>query len=247
MSSDQVNFVSVVVPVYNESGCLGELISRVLTTMRQTGKKFEFILIDDGSSDGCADAIPTTEDLSLSHGSIIKVRRDDNRGKGAAVREAMLLSTGDVVMYTDCDLAYGTAVIHEAFETIKHETTDMLAGSRAIHPNGYGEYTALRRIASKVYIKLISVITGLSVTDSQCGFKAFKGETARKVFSYATINGWAFDFEILMTAQKLGYKIKEFPVKIINHRESKIHLAGDSIRMLRDLMKIKKHVKKNVK
>ena len=100
---------------------------------------------------------------------------------------------------------------------------------------------------SKGMIKVICIIAGFNLTDSQCGFKAFKGDCARRVFSFATINGWAFDLELLLTAQKLGYKIKEFPVKIINHRESKIHLAGDSLRMLRDLLKIKKHVAKNVK
>lgn len=218
------------------------LTAEMETFCEKSGDTYEIIFSDDGSSDGCADAIPTTEDLSLSHGSIIKVRRDDNRGKGAAVREAMLLSTGDVVMYTDCDLAYGTAVIHEAFETIKHETTDMLAGSRAIHPNGYGEYTALRRIASKVYIKLISVITGLSVTDSQCGFKLFRGDFARRIFAECETDGWAFDLELFLLAKRDGAEVREFPVAIVKHDDSHVNVIKDSFKMLREVFRIKKRV-----
>ncbi len=232
--------------MYNELDKVADtavlLTAEMESFCEKSGDTYEIIFSDDGSSDGCADAVPTAENLSLSHGSIITVRRDDNRGKGAAVREAMLVSTGDVVMYTDCDLAYGTAVIPEAFETIQHETTDMLAGSRAIHPDGYGEYTALRRIASKVYIKLISVITGLSVTDSQCGFKLFRGDFARRIFAECETDGWAFDLELFLLAKREGAEVREFPVAIVKHDDSHVNVIKDSFKMLREVFKIKKRV-----
>lgn len=246
--------LTVCIPMYNEAEIVSSAVIQLTEALEKAapehGFEYEIIFSDDGSADNCKMiAEDTVRTLSLKSGEVKVVRSDVNMGKGHAVRLAVKHSKGDIVLYTDCDLAYGVDVIPEAYDIMTKEDFggDVLIGSRSLREDGYEGYTFMRKLASKVYIKVLCTIAGFKLTDSQCGFKAFKGETARKVFSYATINGWAFDFEILMTAQKLGYKIKEFPVKIINHRESKIHLFGDSIRMLRDLMKIKKHVKKNVK
>lgn len=237
--------------MYNELGKVTDtavlLTSELEAFCENSGDTYEIIFSDDGSTDGCANAVPTSEDLSLTHGSIITVRREQNRGKGAAVREAVLISKGNVVMYTDCDLAYGTAVIPEAFEAMKTETTDMMAGSRAIHPNGYGEYTALRRIASKVYIKLISAITGLKFTDSQCGFKLFRGDFARRVFAECETDGWAFDLELFLLAKRDGAEVREFPVAIVKHDDSHVNVIKDSVKMLREVFRIKKRVKSSAK
>lgn len=246
--------LTVCIPMYNEAEIVSSAVTQLTEALEKAapdcGFEYEIIFSDDGSADNCKKlAEETASTLSLQNGEVKVVRSDVNMGKGHAVRLAVANSTGDIVLYTDCDLAYGVDVIPEAYRIMTKEDFggDVLIGSRALHEDGYEGYTFIRKVASKCYIKVLCAIGGFKLSDSQCGFKAFRGDAARKVFSYATINGWAFDFEILMTAQKLGYKIKEFPVKIINHRESKIHLAGDSIRMLRDIMKIKKHVSKNVK
>ena len=81
------------------------------------------------------------------------------------------------------------------------------------------------------------------MTDSQCGCKAFRGEAARRVFSNCTVNGFAFDFEAIMIATKLGMKIREIPVKVVNHRDSKVNVFTDALRMMRDLRKMKKRIK----
>jgi len=246
--------LTVCIPMYNEaeivSDAVLQLTEKLEASAPEHGFDYEVIFSDDGSADGCKEiAEKTIASLDLKNGTVKVVRSDVNKGKGHAIRLAVANSTGDIVLYTDCDLAYGVDVIPEAYDIISKEDfgAHVLIGSRNLRADGYEGYTLMRKIASKCYIKVICIIAGFKLTDSQCGFKAFKGDIARKVFSMATINGWAFDLEILLTAQKLGYKIKEFPVKIINHRESKIHLAGDSLRMLRDLIKIKKHVAKNVK
>ena len=90
---------------------------------------------------------------------------------------------------------------------------------------------------------MISLTAGFRHSDSQSGMKMFHGDTARKIFSYAAVNGWAFDFEVLMIAQKMGKTVREYPVKIINHRESKINLLSDSLKMMKDILRIKKRVK----
>ena len=85
---------------------------------------------------------------------------------------------------------------------------------------------------------------GFKLSDFQCGCKAFTKEAAKKIFSLCEIDGFAFDLEALMLAEKSGYKIVEIPVKIINHRESKVNIVKDTLRMLSDLRKIKKRIRK---
>ena len=101
----------------------------------------------------------------------------------------------------------------------------------------------MRKLASKAYIKVLCVAGGLKLSDSQTGCKAFSGKAAKDIFSRCTVNGFAFDFEAILWAQKLGYKFTEMPVKVINHRESKVRLVRDTFRMLRDLRKMKKRIK----
>ena len=204
---------------------------------------YELIFSDDGSADGTYEAIPTTENVGAKYGTVVPIRTSANYGKGAAVRRAALASTGDVVMYTDCDLAYGTDSIIEAVNIMKKGGCDMLAGSRAAHPDGYKNYTKMRKLASKVYIRVLNIITGLNVTDSQCGFKVFRRELAHRIFPLAETNGWAFDLELFLLAKREGAKVREMPVCVINHRESRINMLSDSIKMLREIFIIKNRVK----
>ena len=100
---------------------------------------------------------------------------------------------------------------------------------------------------SKVYIKVLCIAGGFKLSDSQCGCKAFEKTAAKDVFSRCAVNGFAFDFEAILWAQMLGMKISEMPVKIINHRESKINIIKDSFKMLKDVRNIRKRVNKKAK
>jgi dolichyl-phosphate beta-glucosyltransferase len=123
----------------------------------------------------------------------------------------------------------------------------MVTGSRNLSDDGYEGYTFLRKIMSKTYIKVLCMVGGFKLSDSQCGCKAFSGKAAKEIFSRCEVNGFAFDFEAILWAGKLGFKITEMPVKIINHRESKVNVIKDTLKMLRDLRRIKKSVKSKVK
>ena len=105
----------------------------------------------------------------------------------------------------------------------------------------------MRKIASKTYIRFLCLMGGFRLSDSQCGCKAFTQRAAKEIFSRCETDGFAFDFEALMWADQLGYRIKELPVRIINHRESKIRLMRDSMKMLGDLRRIKKRVRRAAK
>ena len=110
--------------------------------------------------------------------------------------------------------------------------------------DGYDGYTFLRKLASKTYIKVIALAAGFKLTDSQCGIKGFRSSVAKKIFSNCEVDRFAFDLEVIMIATKLGATIAEMPVKIINHRESTVHVFRDSIKMLRDVHTMKKRIKK---
>ena len=233
--------ISLVIPVYNEEAILKDTIRELTAYMQAQFQDYEILMVNDGSADRSGEMIL---EAHREEPHVLYAGYDNNRGKGGAVRYGVMQATGDIVIYTDCDLAYGTEVIGRAAEHFReHSETSILIGSRRLHPEGYEGYTALRRLASKTYVTVLALAAGIKLSDSQCGFKAFRTDVAKDIFSECETNGWAFDFEVLMRANQKKYKIEEMPVKIVNHRDSKIHIIQDSLRMLRDIRKIKKRLK----
>ena len=232
---------SLCIPMYNESSIIKDTANTLHEYMSANFDDYEIIFADDGSKDGCGKLV---EEMKLP--SVRVVGYEQNMGKGYAVRTAMLAATGDIIMFTDADLAYGTDVIKHVYDTFeKNPDAEMVIGSRNLHKDGYEGYTAIRKLASKTYIKVLSIIGGFKLSDSQCGCKAFRGEAAKKIFSRCEVNRFAFDFECILWAVKFGMKIVEMPVKIINHRESKVSVLRDSFKMVRDILKMKKRIKKS--
>lgn len=233
--------ISVVIPMYNEEKIIKDTAHQLYTYMSENfGDDFEVLFSNDGSLDNSAESV-----RSLNLGGIKVVGYDKNRGKGCAVRTAMLEANGDFIVFTDADLAYGTEVIGKLYQSyLNSENADVVIGSRNIDNEGYSEYTFIRKIMSKTYIKIICIFGGFKLSDSQCGCKGFTKDAAKKIFSNCEIDGFAFDLEALLLATKMKMKIAEVPVKIINHRESKINIVKDTFKMLSDLRKIKKRVKK---
>ena len=228
------------IPMYNESKIIADTAKTLSTYMSENFDEYEIIFSDDGSTDGSADIVK-----SLDLPNVWVIGYSDNRGKGSAVREAMLASTGDAVMFTDSDLAYGTDVIKRVAQAFQeHPECELVVGSRNIGKDGYDGYTFLRKIASKSYLQVLKAVGGLKISDSQCGCKAFRGEAAKKIFSNCIVNRFAFDFEAILLAEKCKYKICEIPVKVINHGDSKVNVLRDSVKMLRDLSKMKKRISK---
>ncbi len=228
--------ISLCIPIYNEKIIINDTLKTVSDYMEANFDDYEVIFSDDGSTDGCraaVDAFPNKRIRSVGY--------KKNRGKGAAIRNAVLNAVGDVIIFTDCDLAYGLDVVKSSVELLLADPdTDAVIGSRNLTDDGYGGYTLMRKLASKAYIKCLTRAAGFKLTDSQCGFKGFRRETAHAVFSTCEVDGFAFDFEVLIKANALGAKVVEMPVKIVNHRDSKVHVLRDSIKMLRDVRIIRK-------
>ena len=231
---------SLIVPMYNEAAIIQDSAKRFHEALSADFGDFELIFVDDGSQDDCALRV---EALELPHTRVL--RYSPNQGKGNAVKTGMLAAAGDIRMFLDADLAYGTQDMSRAAALLEeHPDKDVLIGSRPLHPEGYAGYTFLRKLASETYIKVLNVAGGFRLSDSQCGCKAYRGPAAEAIFSRTETKGFAFDFETILWAQKLGYGILEMPVKIVNHRESKVNLVRDALRMLAELRAIKARVRR---
>ena len=231
---------SLCIPMYNESSIIEDTARQLSAYMQENFDDYEIIFSNDGSKDGCDKLV---EQLHLP--CVRVVGYEQNRGKGYAVRTAMLAAKGDYVMFTDADLAYGTDVIgrvRDAF--VAHPEADLVIGSRNLSKDGYEGYTFIRKLASKTYIKVLCIAGGFKLSDSQCGCKAFTGDAVKKIFPRCEVDRFAFDFEAILWAVKYGMTIHEIPVKIINHRESSVNLVRDTLKMLRDLTKMKRRIKK---
>lgn len=232
--------ISVCIPMYNESSIIADCARTLYDYMSANFEDFEILFSDDGSRDGSGNIV-----RALELPCVRVVGYEQNQGKGCAVRTAMMAAEGDIIMFTDADLAYGTEVIGRAVAAFEEKKdAQLVIGSRNISADGYEGYTFTRKLASKAYIKVLCLVGGFKLSDSQCGCKAFRRDAAKNIFSRAEVNGFAFDFEALLWAGKLGYSIAEMPVKVINHRESKVNVLSDAPKMLRDLHKMKKRIKR---
>lgn len=231
---------SVVIPIYNEEKNIPKCLKSLNGYLSGRFSDYEIVCVNDGSTDhSCETLISLSKDMP----KLKVVGYDVNKGKGCAVRTGVCASDGDIVIYTDCDLAYGVDFFEGMMEGLCEN--DIVIGSRNLTKDGHREYNFLRKVASKAYIKLLNLAAGFDHSDSQCGIKCYKGDVARKVFSNCKTDGFAFDLEALMIAKKAGFRVGEYPVTIINHsREgSKVRIFRDTFKMLSDIRKIKKYVK----
>lgn len=231
--------ISLCVPMYNESSIIANTAKELDKYMTEHfSNDYEIIFADDGSKDGSANIV---KDLNLHNVKVVGY--PNNQGKGCAVRHAILASCGDIVIFTDADLAYGVDVIEHAVKILEKGNYPVLVASRAKHRDGYEGYTPIRKLASKTYIRVINIFGGIKISDAQCGFKAFNGKIARRIFSLCKTNNFAFDLEVILIAQKMKLQIYEMPAKIVNHRESKVNVLKDTFRMLKEISVIKKNVR----
>lgn len=237
--------ISLCIPMYNEEAIVSETVDILKGYMKNRfGSDYEILFINDGSQDKTESIVKEKQGEGVRY-----IGYTPNRGKGYAVRTGIREATGDIVMFTDCDLAYGTEVIGEFYEALeKDPLLDVAVGSRKIHPRGYEGYSFIRKLASKTYRLILRLFFGLTLSDSQCGCKAFRKAAADAIFPHCEIDRFAFDYEAILVGQKVGARFYEIPVYIVNHRKSSIRLFRDTVRMLKDLFKMKKRIKKqNIK
>lgn len=232
-------YLSIVIPAYNEELRIIRTLGQVVSFLNTRSYSWEVVVADDGSADATAQLV---EDFA-SRQSRVRLLRLTHRGKGSAVKHGMLEAKGQYRFLCDADLSMPFEQV-ERFLPPQLEGVDIALGSReAPNARRVGE-PSQRHLMGRFYNWLVRVLAVPGVDDTQCGFKCFRGEVVPELFQKQTIDGFAFDVEILFLAYKSGMIIKEVGIDWYYRDRSKIRPVHDSVTMTRDLVKIRWRHKK---
>ena len=230
--------LSIVIPAYNESARIEATLERVMSCVEAEQWDAEVLVIDDGSKDDTAAIVERWMD---SFPRLHLIKNPGNRGKGYSVRNGLLQSAGDIVMFTDADLS---APLEEANRLIAaiNDGADVAIGSRWLDRGRQTHHQPLyRQFFGRCFNAITRGIMGLPFKDTQCGFKAFKREAAQIIFRLQRIERWGFDPEILFIARKLKYTIKEVPVTWGHDERSRMSYLKDGMKMLEEMVVIRRN------
>jgi glycosyltransferase involved in cell wall biosynthesis len=209
--------LSIIIPAYNEQARLPDTLRRVEQYLREGNWSFyEILVVDDGSSDGTAEAATK---FATAHPNIRVLRNPGNRGKGFSVRHGMLEAQGEWRLFSDADLSTPIEELEKLWRAVEPGKYRVAIGSRAIDRSLIGVHQpGFRETMGRVFNLAMRMMTGLSIADTQCGFKLFQRQVAEEVFPRQTLERFGFDAEILYIAAQRGYSIAEVPVRW-NHAE----------------------------
>ena len=224
--------MSIIIPVFNQSRRLDESLEQIRTYVIQTGTQTDVIVVDDGSTDGTADV---ARGFAAAPLKVVVLRNETRCGKGYSVKGGMLEASGELLVMCDADLSAPIWEVEKLLLWIGRGY-GVVVGSRYMAesvlspPQGM-----LRHALGKLFSRLRRCILLHDIRDTQCGLKCFRRDVARQVFPLQTINGFAFDCEVLALARKMGHRIKEVGVVWGNKPDSRVRLLRDGIRMLLSL------------
>ncbi|MBN2418124.1 MAG: glycosyltransferase family 2 protein [Deltaproteobacteria bacterium] len=234
MKSSKNKLVSLVIPAYNESKRIPGSLKKIQVFADEIPILFEVIVIVEKSSDNtlenCRDAVEGDTRFKIVDNHV-------HRGKGYAVRSGMLMARGDIIFFMDADLSTDLGEIVRFIEYFAlHPEIKVVIGSRA-HARSriLKRQNLLRETMGKVFNIMVQAFSIKGISDTQCGFKAFRKDAAREIFFRQTDDGFAFDVEVLLLARKLGFPVAVLPVTWINSSESRVNVFLDSFKMLRSL------------
>lgn len=227
---------SIVVPAYNEEDRLPRYLAEIREFFEIIGWSVEVLVSDDGSRDATARVV---SELSEEWPALRLHRLPENRGKGAAVREGILRARGERVLFTDADGATPIAEILRLSRALD-DGADIAVGSRALKGKDTRVETSVkRRLVGRTFHLMISILGVRGVRDTQCGFKAFLGPVAKELFAASTIDGFGFDVELFLLAQKACFRIDEVPVNWTHVDGSRVSVLRDSPRMALEVLSVR--------
>jgi dolichyl-phosphate beta-glucosyltransferase len=227
-------YLSIVIPAYNEEIRIVPTIGAIASYVSELGVAWELLVVDDGSKDQTIELVESLEMVNLR-----VLRAESNSGKGSAVQRGMLAAQGRYILFDDADNSTPIEELGNLLRKLEEEDYDIAIGSRAAIGAVEKHRSLLRRMLSNGLRWMVRNIFRIDVRDTQCGFKLFKQEAARRLHSAQTLAGFSFDLEILYLASKLGYRIAEVPVRWIDAPGSKVNTRKEVQRFLRDLLRIK--------
>jgi glycosyltransferase involved in cell wall biosynthesis len=232
-------FLSIIIPAHNEEPRLAQNLDEIIAFTNAQSFYTEIIIVENASVDRTF-AIATEYAGNQKN---IHVLHDDRPGKGLAVKTGMLAASGDYRFICDADLSMPAAEISRFLPPTLTGVEIGIASREALGAVRHNE-PPLRHLSGRVFNTLVRIIVLRGLQDTQCGFKCFTRKAAETLFPLQTIPGWTFDVEILALAQKLGVSIAEVPIPWYYHGDSKVRVIRDSLKMTRDLFRIRASVRK---
>ncbi|MFZ3032075.1 MAG: glycosyltransferase [Candidatus Moraniibacteriota bacterium] len=231
--------ISVVVPCYKESSVIEESVLALFLYLRDNFERFEIIIVTDGSPDDTVQKVQTLgrhqPEIPLT---LISFKK--NYGKGAAVKEGVLASQYDAVLFIDADLTIPVEELKKFIPAL--ETSDIAIASRLVPGSVFEERAPWYRtvLARGFHLLQILLLGNFEYSDTQCGFKLFRRNVARALFEKARVKRFAFDAELLFLAKKMDFSVAVLPVTIKKDtRNTNVDTFRDPINMFGALIKIR--------
>lgn len=235
-------FLSIIIPAYNEAARLPETLALVRDYVERQSFETEVLVIDDGSTD---DTVEKVQEIAHRFPQLRLITNEKNKGKGGVVRQGMLEAVGEQRLFMDADHSTAITEFDKFLPFIGK--FDVIIGSRYLEKSSIKVKQPLkRRVVSRMGNWLIQRTLLPGIVDTRCGFKLFSAKAAQDVFKHQSMNGWAFDDEILTIAREHGFSIKEVPVDWYDAKDSKLRAAHAAARSFQDLKAIKRKVKAGV-
>ncbi len=226
--------IEVALPVYNEEVCLEKNALKLFNFLKKLYKDFKIVIVDNASTD----RTPEIGKRLSEKNNKIRYIRLVQKGRGRALKKAWLTSDSDVVAYMDIDLSTDLKHFPELINAIGNGS-DIAIGSRLMRDSVVQKRPLLREIFSRGYATMIKLFFFTSFNDAQCGFKAVKTNTAKKILPKIKDNNWFFDTEMLIIGEKMGYKIKSVPVKWVDDPGTTVKILKTSWEDFKGLLRLK--------
>lgn len=226
--------LSIIIPAFNEEDSIGKSLDQIVSFLSKQDFNFEIIVINDGSKDNTNQIVKQKSGVKL-------ITLEENKGKGFAVKTGVLEASNNFILFMDADHAIPINYILDFKNEISNY--DIVIGSKYL--NQTENYPFYRKVVGKVFSFLKYVITGLKIKDTQCGFKLFRSEVAKDLFSLSQITGWCFDVEILLLSRMKNYSVKEQAIKLSDiNAPSNISIWNSGTQMFMDLLKLRMKFKR---
>jgi len=212
--------VDVVIPVLNEAHVLKKSVETLFGFLRSSLRyRWRIVIIDNGSTDGTQNV---AKGLAATHPEV-RFLRLLQKGRGRALRHAWLRSNADMVCYMDVDLSTKLGHVPELLDAIAHDGYDVATGSRLMRESRTTR-SLKREIISRMYNILVKAVLFTRFSDAQCGFKALSRKAVEEIVPQIKDQAWFFDTEMLVLAEKQGYRIKDLPVVWIEDDDSRVKI-----------------------
>ena len=231
--------LSVVIPAYNEARGLALTLRTLTEYLGSRPWAWEARVVDDGSTDATRRAV---EDFGASEPRVV-LQREPHRGKGGAVRAGMLAARADYRFMCDADLSMPVHEI-DRFMPPALGDIDVAIGSReGVGARRVGE-PLLRHIAGRAFNTAVRLSVIRKIQDTQCGFKMFTAAAAETIFPHLTVNGWAFDVEVLYLARLRGLRVREIPIEWHFRADSRLRMGRDGVAMMREVLRVRRRARR---